>query len=73
MAWTTIIFYPNDNLVDDVHSNKDYYNIKQEQTIHNNLHTLADNKLQLRFDLEDPNGANDWKSTNSHKGELVTA
>ena len=27
----------------------------------------------MSFDLEDPNGVDDWKSTNSHKGELVIA
>ena len=27
----------------------------------------------MSSDLEDPNGADDWKSTNSHKGELVIA
>ena len=35
--------------------------------------TLADNELQLNSDLKDPNEADDWKSTNSHKGELVIA
>ena len=27
----------------------------------------------MSSDLEDPNEADDWKSTNSHKGELVIA
>ena len=39
----------------------------------NSLYTLANNKFLLNSDLEDLNEANDWKSTNSHKGELVIA
>ena len=47
--------------------------LQQEQTTHNSLYTLANYKLQLSSDLEDPNGADKWKSTNSHKDELVIA
>ena len=67
------IVYPSDDLADDVYNNIDYHNVQQEQTIHNSLYTLADQELQLSSDLEDPNEANDWKSTNCHKGELVIA
>ena len=65
------IVHPSDDLADDVYNTIDYHNVQQEQTIHNSLYTLADNKLQLSFDLEDLNEADDWKSTNSHRGELV--
>ena len=65
--------HPSDDLADDVYSNIDYYNVQQEQTNHNSLYSLANNELQLNSDLEDPNEADDWKSTNSHKGELVIA
>ena len=41
--------------------------------MHNSLYTLANNKLQLSSDLEDPNEANEWNSTNSHESELVIA
>ena len=67
------IVHPSDDLADDVYNNIDYHNVQQEQTNHNSLYTLTDNKLQLSSDLEDPNEANDWKSSNSHKGELVIA
>ena len=46
-------------LSDDVYNNFDYHNVQQEQTIHNSFYTLADNKLQLSSDLEDPNEADD--------------
>ena len=65
--------YPSDDLADNVHNNSNYHKVQHEQTIHNNLYTLTNNKLQLRSDLEDRNGADDWKSTHSHKGELVIA
>ena len=67
------IVYPSDDLADDVHNKIDYHNVQQEQTIHNSLYTIADNELQLSSNLEDPNEADDWKSTNSHKGKLVIA
>ena len=56
-----------------MYNNIDCHNVQQEQTIHNSLCTLADNELHLNSDLEDSNEADDWKSTNSHKGELVIA
>ena len=62
------IVYPSDNLTNDM-----YQNVQQKQTTHNSLYTIVDHKLQLNSDLEDPNGADGWKSTNSHKGELVIA
>ena len=67
------IVHPNDSLADDVYNNIDYHNVQQKQNIHNSLYTLANNKLQMSSDLEDPNEADDWKSTNSHKGKLVIA
>ena len=65
------IVYPSDDLADDVHNNIGYHNVQQQRNIHNNLYTLANNELQLSSDLDGPNGADDWKNTNSHKGELV--
>ena len=65
------IVHPSDDLANDVYNNIDYHNVQQEQTNHNSLYTLADNELQLNSDLEDPNEADDWKSTNSYEGELV--
>ena len=67
------IVHPSDDLADNVYNNIDYHNVQQEQTNHNSLYTLTNNELQLSSDLEDPNKADDWKSTNSHKGELVFA
>ena len=67
------IVHPSDDLADDMYNNIDYHNVQQEETINNSLYTLANNELQLSFDLEDPNKTDDWKSTNSHKGELVIA
>ena len=67
------IVHPSDNLADDVYNNIDYHNVQQEQTNHTSLYTLVNNKLQLSSDLEYLNEANDWKSTNSHKIELVIA
>ena len=58
------IVHSIDDLVDDVCSN-----IEDP----NSLYTLANNKLQLSYDLEDLNEANEWKSTNSHEDELVIA
>ena len=67
------IAHPSDDLVDNVYSNIEDHKIQQEQTNHNSLYTLANNKLQLSSDLEDLNEADNWKSTNSHEGELVIA
>ena len=64
---------PRDNLTNDVYSNTNHQNWQQEQTTHNSLYTLANYKLQLSSDLEDPNGTDDWKSTHSHESELVIA
>ena len=61
----------NDNLANDVDYNTNHHNIQQEQATHNSLYTLTSYKLQLNYNLEDPNGTNDWKSTNSHKIELI--
>ena len=65
------VVYPSDNLTNDVYNNIDYQNVQQEQTTHNIIYTLTNQELQLSSDLEDPNGADDWISTNSQKGELV--
>ena len=65
--------YPSDNISNDMYNNINYQNVQQEQTTHNGLYTLANHKLQLSSNQEDPNGADDWKSTNSHKGELAIA
>ena len=59
----------NNDLTDDVYNNIDHDNEDQKRTTHNNLYTLADNKLQLRSDLKDL----DWNSTDSHEGELIIA
>ena len=48
-------------------------NVQHEPTIHNSLYSLTNPELQLNYDLEAPYRTNDWKSTNSHKGELVIA
>ena len=61
--------YPNNDLFDDVYNLSDHDSVDMKQTNHNNLYTLADNKLQLSYDLEDL----DWSSTNSHEGELIIA
>ena len=65
------IVHSSDDLADDMCSNINYQDVQQEQINYNSLYTLAENELQLSSDLEDPNEADDWKSTNSHKGELV--
>ena len=67
------IVHPSDDLAYDVYNNIDYQNIQQEQTINNSIYTLADNELQLSSDLEDPNEADDQKSTNNQKDVLVIA
>ena len=63
----------NDNLANNVDCNINHKNVQQEQTTHNSLYTLTNYKIQLNYDLEDPNGTNEWKSTNSHKIELIIA
>ena len=65
--------HQSDDLADDIYNNIDRHNVQQEQTNRNNLYTLANNKLQFSSDLKDQNEDVDWKSTNSHKGELVIA
>ena len=65
--------YPSDNLTNDVYSNNNHQNVQQEYIAHNSLYILANYKQQLSSNLEDPNGTDDWKSTNSHKCELVIA
>ena len=61
------------NQTNDVYSNINHKNVQQEQTTHNSLYRLANSKLQLNYDLKDPYRTNEWKSTNSDKGELVIA
>ena len=48
--------YPSNNLINDMYSNTIHPNVKQGQTTHNSLYNLTNYKLQLNFDLEDPNG-----------------
>ena len=67
------VTHPSDDIADDICSNSKGHKIIEEQTNHTSLYTLANNKLQLSYHLEDPNKANDWKRTNSYKGELVIA
>ena len=67
------IIHPSDDLVDGVYSNIEDHKIQYEKTNHNSLYTFSDIKVQISSDLEDPNGADDWKSTNSHKCKLVIA
>ena len=59
--------HSNNNLSDDADNLSDHDSVDLKQRNHNNLYTLANNKLQLNFDLEDL----DWKSTDSHEGELI--
>ena len=61
--------HPNNDLSDDVYNLSDHDSVDLKQTNHNNLYTLADNKLQLSYDLEDLY----WSSTDSYKGELIIA
>ena len=68
-----IIIHPSVDLADDVCSNINHHNIQQEQTNHNIVYILANNKLQLSSNLENLNEADGQKNTNSHKGELVIA
>ena len=63
----------SDNLANYVYSNVNHKNIQQEQTTHNSLYRLTNSELQLNYNLQDLYRTDDWKSTNSHKGELVIA
>ena len=63
----------SDNPTNDVYSNINHKNVQQEQTTHNNLYPITNSELQSNYDIEDPYGTNDQKSTNSHKGELGIA
>ena len=63
----------SDNPTNNVYSNINHKNVQQERTTHNSLYHLANSELQLNYDLEDLYRTDDWKSTNSHKGELVIA
>ena len=63
----------SNNPSNDVYSNINHKNVQQELTIYSSLYRLANSELQLNYDLEDPYGTDDCKSTKSHKGELVIA
>ena len=63
----------SNNPINDVCSNSNHKNVQQERTTHNSLYPLANYELQMNYDLEDPYGTNDWKSTNNHKGQLLIA
>ena len=56
-----------------MYSNINHKYVQQERTIYNSPYCLANSKLQLNYDLEELYRTNDWKSINSHKGELVIA
>ena len=62
-----------DNPTNNVSSNINHKNIQQERTTHDSLYRLADYELPLKYDLEGLYRTDDWKSTNSYKGELVNA
>ena len=62
------------DLTNDDYSNIEDNEIHQEKIIQNSsFYTIVDNKLHLRSHLEDLNKPNDWKTKNSHEGELVMA
>ena len=67
------IIYPSDNQTIDMYSKRNHQNVQQKRNTHNNLYTFTNYKLQLSSDLEDLNGTDDWKSTNSHKSEVGIA
>ena len=56
------IVHPSDGLTDDICSNINYHDVQQKQNNHSSLYTLADDKLQLSSDLEDPNEADIGKA-----------
>ena len=66
------IVHPSNDLTNDDYSNIEDHKIHQEQTNRNN-NFYINNKLQSSSHLEDPNKTNDWKTANSHEGELVMA
>ena len=66
-------YYRSENPTNDVYSNINSKNIQQERTIYNSLYHLVDSELQLNYNLEESYRTNEWKSTNSHNGELVIA
>ena len=63
----------SDNPTNDVYSNINHKNVQQERTIHNSLYHLANFKLQLNYDIDESYRTDDWKSKDSHNGELVIA
>ena len=65
--------YHSNNPTKNVYSNISHKNVQQERTTHNSLYPLTNSQPQLNYDLEDPYRTDDWKGTNSHKGELVIA
>ena len=65
--------YRSDNPTNNVYSKINHKNVQQEWTIHNSHYHLANFELQLKYDLEESYRTNDWKSTNSHNGELLIA
>ena len=62
-----------DNPTNDMYSNINHRNVQPESTTHNSLYRLINHKLQLNYDLEESYRIDDWKSLNSHKGELDIA
>ena len=65
--------FRSDNPTNDVYSTIDHKNVQQERTIHNSLYHLVNSELQLNYDIEESYRTDDWKSTDSHNGELVIA
>ena len=63
----------SDNPTNDVYSNINHKNVQQKRNIYNSVYHLANFELQLNYDLEESYRTDDWKSTNSHNGELVIA
>ena len=63
----------NNNPTNIAYNKINYKNIQPERTTHDSLYRLANYELQLNYDLEELYRTNDWKSTNSHNGELVIA
>ena len=61
----------NNNPTNVVYSNINYKNVQQERTAHDSLYRPADYKLQLNYNVEELYRMDDWRSTNSHKVELV--
>ena len=68
------IVHPSDDLTNDDYSNIEDHETQHKWTNqHNSYYTLVDKELRSSSHLEDPNKTNDWKTTDTHGGELVVA